>query len=197
MARTVGSSAAGTRGRILDGARELFVERGYAGTSIRDISERVGMTKGSLYYHFESKEQLLSALLTPLLAAIDGCVATAETADAVTDELLHTLVDTLDEHGPVLRALWGDPSVAHSMLDQLRLPQRLTALLEALQPTPDAAGRLRARCALGVINAGVLAPRDLAHKINGNPPPARPRLTGPEKDFVVQAALAVLTLRHP
>jgi AcrR family transcriptional regulator len=195
MARTVGSSAVDTRARILEGARELFVQRGYAGTSVRDISERVGMTKGSLYYHFVSKEELLSALLTPLLDAMDECVASATTAGTVTSGVLRTLVDTLDEHGPVLRSLWGDPSVAHSMIGRLRLPQRLAGMLEALNPTHDVPGRLRARCALGVINAGVLAPTDFAHQHGADtPPPTRPQLSDQEKDYVVQAALAVLAL---
>ena len=71
MARTVGSAADETRQRILDVAVDLFIEQGYAGTSVRDISERLGMTKGSLYYHFASKEDVLNALVTPLMEDLD------------------------------------------------------------------------------------------------------------------------------
>jgi len=74
MARTVGSAAEDTRARILATAAELFVERGYAGTSVRDISQRLGMTKGSLYYHFTAKEDVLVALLEPLFEAVDAFV---------------------------------------------------------------------------------------------------------------------------
>jgi len=44
-----------TRQRILDVASELFVERGYDATSLREIAERLGVTKAALYYHFASK----------------------------------------------------------------------------------------------------------------------------------------------
>jgi AcrR family transcriptional regulator len=51
-----------TRQRILDVALDLFTEQGYDGTSLRQIAERLGVTKAALYYHFESKEDILLAL---------------------------------------------------------------------------------------------------------------------------------------
>jgi AcrR family transcriptional regulator len=51
-----------TRQRILDVALQLFVEQGYDGTSLREIAEKLGVTKAALYYHFESKEDILLAL---------------------------------------------------------------------------------------------------------------------------------------
>lgn len=43
---------------ILDAAAQLFASKGYSGTSIRDVAERVGMLSGSLYHHIKSKEGL-------------------------------------------------------------------------------------------------------------------------------------------
>jgi len=54
-----------TRQRILDVSAELFVEQGYDGTSLREIAERLGVTKAALYYHFTSKAEILRALLEP------------------------------------------------------------------------------------------------------------------------------------
>jgi len=51
-----------TRDRILDVALDLFVEKGYEKTSLREIAERMGFTKAALYYHFASKSDLLMAL---------------------------------------------------------------------------------------------------------------------------------------
>jgi AcrR family transcriptional regulator len=51
-----------TRERILDVALELFTEQGYDKTSLRDISERLGITKAALYYYFERKEEILLEL---------------------------------------------------------------------------------------------------------------------------------------
>lgn len=56
---------ADTRQEILDHAADLFVEFGYERTSLRQIAERVGVTKAALYYHFASKEALLDALISP------------------------------------------------------------------------------------------------------------------------------------
>jgi AcrR family transcriptional regulator len=54
--------AASTRERILNVALELFTEKGYDGTSLREIAETLGVTKAAIYYHFASKEDILMAL---------------------------------------------------------------------------------------------------------------------------------------
>ncbi len=51
-----------TRDRILDVALDLFIEKGYDKTSLREIAEQLGFTKAALYYHFESKGDILMAL---------------------------------------------------------------------------------------------------------------------------------------
>lgn len=51
------------RQQILTAAVELFGEVGYRGTSLRDIAQRVGITHPGLLYHFNSKQELLSAVL--------------------------------------------------------------------------------------------------------------------------------------
>jgi AcrR family transcriptional regulator len=51
-----------TRDRILDAALDLFIEKGYDKTSLREIAEQLGFTKAALYYHFESKADILMAL---------------------------------------------------------------------------------------------------------------------------------------
>ncbi|MGF7122106.1 TetR/AcrR family transcriptional regulator [Rhodococcus sp. TAF43] len=49
--------------RILDAARFVFAERGFDATTTRDIATAVGLTQGSLYHHFESREAILVAIL--------------------------------------------------------------------------------------------------------------------------------------
>ena len=60
--RAPAHEATSTRERILDVALDLFVAQGYDGTSLRQIAEQLGVTKAALYYHFESKEEILRAL---------------------------------------------------------------------------------------------------------------------------------------
>jgi AcrR family transcriptional regulator len=52
-----------TEERILKQAMRLFLERGYHGTSIDDITQAAGLTKGALYWHFKSKEALLKRII--------------------------------------------------------------------------------------------------------------------------------------
>lgn len=198
MARTVGSMAEPTRRRILDAATELFVERGFAGTSIRDIAEHLGMTKGSLYYHFSSKEDLLLAMLDPLLSAIEEFVAAARSTGTPTPALVRRLVEVLDEHRPVLRSMIADPAVMRAKASG-NVPERIAELQQVLTGdpcAPDAAAMLRARCALAVINAGVLAPHGLECGPDGAPVP-RQRLAESDKDFITSAVLAVLAVPAP
>ncbi|WP_324825823.1 TetR/AcrR family transcriptional regulator [Sinanaerobacter sp. ZZT-01] len=51
------------RNEILDAADELFGKKGFDGTSTNDILDIVGIARGTLYYHFKSKEEILDALI--------------------------------------------------------------------------------------------------------------------------------------
>lgn len=51
------------KNEILDVADQLFNEKGYEGTSTNEILERVGIARGTLYYHFKSKQDILEALV--------------------------------------------------------------------------------------------------------------------------------------
>jgi len=62
MAETA-SKADETRGKILDAAAGLFRRQGYAAVSLRAIAASQNMKGGSLYYHFDSKEQIVSEIL--------------------------------------------------------------------------------------------------------------------------------------
>jgi AcrR family transcriptional regulator len=57
-----------TRDRILDVALDLFIEKGYDKVSLREVAERVGVTKAALYYHFASKDEIFRTLVDPLLS---------------------------------------------------------------------------------------------------------------------------------
>lgn len=196
MARTVGSAADETRQRILDIAVDLFIEQGYAGTSVRDISERLGMTKGSLYYHFASKEDVLTALVTPLVQDLDGFLKAAEDSSESARDRVEHLVGLLDKHGVLLRSLMGDPSVLHGLAMKSAMPHRILRVQRALAASDDPADLLRGRCALGVIHAGAVAPRWDADGIqpDGRAEVMRRRLSEADKQFVIDATMAVLAV---
>ena len=52
-----------TRGSILDAAARVLRRRGYSGTTLTDIAAEIGMKAGSLYYHFDSRESLVEAVM--------------------------------------------------------------------------------------------------------------------------------------
>ncbi|QQP14377.1 TetR/AcrR family transcriptional regulator [Lysinibacillus agricola] len=60
------------RNEILDVADELFGQKGFDGTSTNDILEKVGIARGTLYYHFKSKEDIMDALIDRYNAQILG-----------------------------------------------------------------------------------------------------------------------------
>ena len=64
--------AEATRARLLEVAAEVFVERGYAAVSLRDIAVAAGLTKGAIYGHFRSKGQLLVEVIRAQLAERDA-----------------------------------------------------------------------------------------------------------------------------
>lgn len=62
---------------VLNAALECIVERGYHGTSIRDIAARTGTTSAAMYYHFASKQEILSALMDRALSEALAATRTA------------------------------------------------------------------------------------------------------------------------
>ena len=73
------------RDRILSAAAILFCEHGYAGVSMRKIAASCEMKAGSLYYHFKSKDQILTEVLNIGIKKVHAAVATAlaDTPEAV------------------------------------------------------------------------------------------------------------------
>ncbi len=67
MPRKTKDEAQKTRARILASALSLFAKKGYEKTTFTDIAARLRMTKGAVYWHFESKEKLLLALVDEML----------------------------------------------------------------------------------------------------------------------------------
>ncbi len=113
-------AAVGTRERILDVSLRLFTEQGYEGTSLREIADELGFTKAALYYHFQSKEQILTALVEPLGILVHELLSRLEVAaDA-------------EEWAGALEWLIGQMS---TRLDFFALVERNRPAIEALSNT--------------------------------------------------------------
>lgn len=78
--------SSGTRGRLIESARHLFWERGFAGTSMADLLSHADVNSGSFYHFFESKEALLREVLRTYLEALRPMIvdpAFAQTGEPV------------------------------------------------------------------------------------------------------------------
>jgi AcrR family transcriptional regulator len=153
-------AAASTRQRILDVAVELFADQGFAATSTRELSERLGFTKAALYYHFHSKDDLLQALVDPVMAELNAVLERHQGQpgdDAARAAVLADYLDVVLGHRRLLGVLVQDPSAAGrpAMEAGREFYLRLTALLAGRTgDTPE--GRARIRFVLGGVHATVL-----------------------------------------
>jgi AcrR family transcriptional regulator len=91
MARTdtrkqVGDRADVTRARIVQAARELVTENGYAAVSTAQIQERAGISRGGLYHHFTSRQELVGAVIEAIEVdlAVRMAAAVADAPDPFT-----------------------------------------------------------------------------------------------------------------
>jgi AcrR family transcriptional regulator len=112
---------------VLDAAARLFAERGYHGTSIRDIAAAAGMTPAAIYSHFASKSGLLVAVYEAgvgrIAAALDAALekrARAGRLEAACAAHLETLLEGGDYAQVVLRVWPKDVPEAAPRLTRLR-----------------------------------------------------------------------------
>ena len=109
--------AAERKNEILDAAEELFAAKGYEKTSTGDILDRVGIARGTLYYHFRSKEEILDALIGRIG---QGLIARAkQAAEDKTVPVVERIVRTVAG----LNLETGASSIGHEVLEQVHKPQ--------------------------------------------------------------------------
>lgn len=122
MGMTKAEQSDASRGRLVAAATDLFAEQGYRGTSVQQIGERAGISRGSIFWHFGSKEGLL-------LAVVDRAFASWETEGL----------------GPEVGDATGTEAIRRGLrshqrfLSDARGPIRLffVLLFEALGPRPE------------------------------------------------------------
>ncbi|MFM9368795.1 ScbR family autoregulator-binding transcription factor [Streptomyces sp. Da 82-17] len=114
-----------TRLQILDAAAELFDRNGYSGTSVQNVADHVGMTKGAVYFHFPTKEALTISVVD---AHYHRWPVLLEAVQAKGLGPLDTLVELLDQTAAAFR---DDVIVQGGARLQMEQP-----LPEGVLPTP-------------------------------------------------------------
>ena len=119
--------AAERKNEILDAAAELFAAKGYDETSTGDILDRVGIARGTLYYHFKSKEDILDALIERINGTlIAGAKAAAEDRSLPVVERIVRAVMSLKLDA-------GEATIGHEVLQQVHRPQNALMHQKMLQ----------------------------------------------------------------
>jgi AcrR family transcriptional regulator len=152
-----------TRDRIREQALALFTDRGYATASLREIADRVGITKASLYYHYPSKQDLLVAVVQPLVDQWRDIVLAAEQGPHTPDDvrrILRCCVDTMLAHRAIANLFLRDaagmlPALAPLIDDLVETNNRLRDWLAGPAPSPVA--RIRAVAVLELLRAALTA----------------------------------------
>ncbi len=154
-----------TRERILDAAARAFRDRGYAGARLADIAASIGMKAGSLYYHFDSREALVEAVMVRGLgrahAALERRLA-ALTSDtpplarieaAIETHLTEVLHDS-DSVSASIKLIWQVPA---DIRDRVLAGHRAYGMIwTRLLREARAAGALRADLDLSVTRMAIL-----------------------------------------
>jgi AcrR family transcriptional regulator len=151
-----------TRARIQQVAVQLFAEQGYEKTSLREIADRLSVTKAALYYHFQSKEDIVASLVAGYYAQIDGLIAWAQSqprTPGLRREIVVRYVGILAAGDEVFRMLHqNQASVQGLAAAKKRGPlfaERMDSLVDLLTgPDAPLAERLRAAMALGGASVG-------------------------------------------
>lgn len=117
----------GRRADVVRLAGELFAEKGFRGTTVREIADAAGILSGSLYHHFDSKESIgdaiLSAFIEDVLADYRAAVAAGgDSPEAVLEGIIRATSGTLSTHRAALTMLQNDWSYffAHPRFSYLR-----------------------------------------------------------------------------
>src|SRR5215212_9338438 len=85
--RTQAERSESTRGALIDAARRLFAERGYAGVGTEEIVRAAGVTRGALYHHFEGKRELFEAVYSQIEAELAERIAKGALAPGASSPL--------------------------------------------------------------------------------------------------------------
>jgi AcrR family transcriptional regulator len=150
---------------VLAVAVEVFNERGYDGTSMRELSERLGIAKSAIYHHVTGKEELLRLALDRALTGLSAVADRARVLPAPAIERLEYLVrgsvEVLEAESPYVTLLLrvrGNTTVERAALDRRRAFDRFVAdLVGAAQRDgdidPDRDALITARLLFGLVNS--------------------------------------------
>jgi AcrR family transcriptional regulator len=176
-----------TRQRIQDVALELFLEQGYEKTSLREIAERLEVTKAALYYHFKTKEAILISIFEdmsrPVLALLEWGKEQPHTLETKL-ELLRRYSASLNHFEPLFRFMQENEATMRELRIGEMFKERMLTLYELMkEPEAPLSDQVRCISAIFTMHAGTFALKDA----KGDPEEKRKAVLEVALDMVVQA----------
>ncbi|MFC5747746.1 TetR/AcrR family transcriptional regulator [Actinomadura rugatobispora] len=135
MSRRAGAA----RERVLAVALKLFARHGVAGTSLQMIADELGVTKAAVYHQFQSKEDIVWAVIAPALDELTRVAEAAEARKRRSDQLgavLSGVVDLVVSHRRLTAVIRTDPTISALMRERPAL-RALEARIDRVITGPD------------------------------------------------------------
>ncbi len=177
-----------TRQRIQDVALELFAEQGYEKTSLREIAERLDVTKAALYYHFKTKEEIIVSLFEDLTKPIEELIAWGREQPKTLEtkrELLRRYGVALTEAEPLFRFMQENQATVRDLSIGMMFKNRMKGMREiVIDPDADLVDQVRCISALFTMHAGMFVFQEL----EGDPEDKR--------EAVLEVAIDLITKAH-
>lgn len=177
-----------TRQRIQDVALELFAEQGYEKTSLREIAERLDVTKAALYYHFKTKEEIIVSLFEDLTKPMEELIEwgrrqphTLETKHEIVRRYSTALVGA----EPLFRFMQENQATVRELRIGETFKDRMRDLRDIfIDPDAPLVEQVRCVSAMFTLHAGMFVMQDLEDD------PERRR------EAVLEVALGLVTQAH-
>ncbi|MEU5220171.1 helix-turn-helix domain-containing protein [Streptomyces sp. NPDC020807] len=177
-----------TRQRIQDVALELFAEQGYEKTSLREIAERLDVTKAALYYHFKTKEDILVGIFDDLTRPMDELIAWAKEQPRTLETRRETLVRyqaALAAARPLFRFMQENQAAVGKLSIGMTFKERMHELTALLQdPDFSVKDQVRALSAIFTLHAGTFF---MMNNVEGDPEERQEAILEVALDMLEQA----------
>jgi AcrR family transcriptional regulator len=176
-----------TRQRIQDVALELFAEQGYEKTSLREIAERLDVTKAALYYHFKTKEEILVGIFEDLSRPMEDLIEWGRGQPhslETKQEIIRRYSEALMGAAPLFRFMQENQAAIRELRIGEMFKTRMLGLRDILMdPDADLVDQVRCVSALFTMHAGMHVLQD----VESDPEEKRKAVLEVAIDLITQA----------